>query len=185
MEYILSICIGLGLSAAAGFRVFVPLLVTNVAYLAGFAHPSQGFEWMASWVAFAVLATAAVVELAGYYLPWVDNLLDTIATPAAAIAGTLLMTSVLDNDYPVIRWGLGLILGGGSAGLIQAGTSLLRLGSTTTTGGLANPVVATVENILATTMAILSLVVPILIAIAAVGLLWWVARKLSRRRSVS
>ena len=95
--------------------------------------------------ALLLLGVATLVELGAYYVPWLDNALDTLAAPAAVVAGTLLSTSFLKIDSPILDWGLGLMLGGGSAGLIQAGTSLLRLGSTATTGGLGNPVIATTE----------------------------------------
>lgn len=185
IELFLSLCLGLGLSAACGFRVFVPLLVTNIAYLTGYAHPQVGFEWMSSWTAFGILATATVLEIGAYYIPWLDNLLDTIAMPTAFIAGTVLMTSLLDDGHPILRWGLGLILGGGSAGLIQAGTSVLRLGSTATTGGIGNPVVSTFENIFSILLAIFSLLLPILVAIGVVIFLWYVSKKLLTRKSNS
>ena len=147
MDLLLSLCIGLGLSACCGFRVFVPILVANVAALSGHYHFGHGFEWLATWTAFGVLATATVLEIGAYYIPWVDNLLDTIATPAAMIAGTILTTAFLSDDLdPMMKWAAGLIVGGGSAGLVQAGTSLLRFTSSTTTGGLGNPIVATAEN---------------------------------------
>ncbi|MCY7349525.1 MAG: DUF4126 domain-containing protein [Cytophagaceae bacterium] len=181
LELLLSLCLGLGLSACCGFRVFVPLLVTNVAYLTDYLTPNAGFEWMGGWVAFAVLATATVLEIAAYYIPIVDHFLDTVAAPAAFIAGTVLTTSLLKDDSPVLRWILGIIVGGGSAGLIQAGTSLLRLGSTATTGGLGNPVVATGENVFAGFFSVLALFLPVLVAVLAIGLLWFVGRRLVRR----
>jgi hypothetical protein len=181
MEFVLSLCLGLALAACCGFRVFVPLLVSNVAYLTGYLSPNAGFEWMAGWTAFAVLATATVLEIAAYYLPFVDHFLDVVATPAAFIAGTVLMTSLLDTADPTLRWALGLIVGGGSAGLIQAGTSLLRLGSTTTTGGLGNPVVATTENVFAGFFSVLGLFLPVLVAVLALGLLYFAGKRLARR----
>jgi hypothetical protein len=95
------------------------------------------------------------------------------------------MTSLLDNDHPVLRWGLGLILGGGSAGLIQAGTGLLRLGSTATTGGIANPVVATLENVVSVVLSVLSLIVPVLVAVGVVWLMIKVFQKLKNRPATS
>ena len=183
MEFAFSICLGLALAACCGFRVFVPLLVTNVAYLTGYLSPNTGFEWMAGWPAFAVLATATALEIAAYYIPVVDNVLDAVATPAAFIAGTVLMTSLVDGGDPILRWALGLIVGGGSAGLIQAGTGLLRLGSTATTGGLGNPVVATTENVFAGFFSVLGLFLPVLVAVLAVGLLVFVGKRLARRFS--
>lgn len=147
LDWIMSACIGVGLAACCGFRVFVPLLIASVATKLGLIGTMTGFEWLSGWPALLGLTVATVFEVGAYYIPWLDNLLDTVATPASIIAGTLLSTSFLHIDNPVIHWGLGLMLGGSSAGIVQAGTSLLRLGSTATTGGTANPVVATGENV--------------------------------------
>ncbi|KOA13883.1 membrane protein, partial [Acinetobacter baumannii] len=89
METILGLCIGVGLSAACGFRVFVPLLVMSIATMMGWFEPSKGFEWLALPSVCLALGVATVCEVAAYYIPWVDNALDTVATPAAMIAGTL------------------------------------------------------------------------------------------------
>jgi hypothetical protein len=182
MDYVLSLFLGIGLSASCGFRVFVPLLVANVASLSGYLPVNAGFEWMGSWVAFGVLVVATLMEIGAYYIPWLDNLLDSIALPIAFVAGTLLTTSVLGESSPLLRWVLGLIVGGGSAGVVQAGTSLIRLGSTATTGGLGNPVVATIENVLATVVAILTIWLPLIIGVLAVLFVIYLIRKISRRR---
>ncbi|MFT4033199.1 MAG: DUF4126 domain-containing protein [Siphonobacter sp.] len=182
MDYVILFCIGLALAACSGFRVFVPLLVANIAFLTGYLSPSAGMEWLATWTAFGILATATLVEIIGYYFPYVDHLLDSITTPASVIAGTLLMTSVLPNSEPVLKWALGLIVGGGSAGLIQAGTALLRVGSTATTAGFGNPVVATVENGFATIFSIVGLFFPVFVAVLVLGLLWFIVSRLSHLR---
>lgn len=179
MENILAICLGIGLSACCGFRVFVPLLAANLASMTGLYHFGSGFEWMGTWTAFAVFATATVGEIAAYYIPVIDNVLDTIATPMAVAAGTLLTTSYLGGDMsPVLKWGTGLMVGGGAAGIVQAGTSLLRLGSTTTTGGLANPVVSTAENTASVVFSALTLWIPVVIAIAAIIFMFYLVKKL-------
>jgi len=182
MDYVLSLFLGIGLSASCGFRVFVPLLVANVASLTGYLPVNAGFEWMGSWVAFGVLVVATLMEIGAYYIPWLDNLLDSIALPIAFVAGTLLTTSVLGESSPLLRWVLGLIVGGGSAGVVQAGTSLIRLGSTATTGGLGNPVVATIENVLATVFAILTIWLPLIIGVLAVLFVIYLTRKIAGRR---
>jgi hypothetical protein len=182
MDYILSLFLGIGLSASCGFRVFVPLLVANVASLTGYLPVNAGFEWMGSWVAFGVLFVATLMEIGAYYIPWLDNLLDSIALPVAFVAGTLLTTSVLGESSPLLRWVLGLIVGGGSAGVVQAGTSLIRLGSTATTGGLGNPVVATIENVLATVFAILTIWLPLIIGVLAILFVIFLIRKIVARR---
>lgn len=183
IDWIISACIGVGLAACCGFRVFVPLLVASVATKLGIIGTMQGFEWLGGWPALLGLTVATVFEIGAYYIPWLDNLLDTVATPASIVAGTLLSTSFLQIDNPLLHWGLGLMLGGGSAGIIQAGTSLLRLGSTATTGGVANPVVATGENVASIGLSLLTVLLP-LVAIILIGLvLIFALRRLLIRRS--
>lgn len=184
MELFLSICLGLGLSASCGFRVFLPMLAANVAAMNGWIHPGDNFEWLATWPAFLVLLTATVFEIAGYYIPFIDNLLDTIATPAAVIAGTLLTTSFVEIESPVLHWGLGLIIGGGTAGVVQAGTGLLRLLSSKTTAGIGNPVVSTAENVAAFGFSGLAIFLPVIAFLLVVLLVLWLLKRLfSMRKS--
>ncbi len=185
MDWFVSACLGVGLAACCGFRVFVPLLVAAVATKLGIIGASPTMAWLGSWPAIAGLTIATMLEGAAYYIPWLDNALDTLATPAAVIAGTLLGTSFLHIDNPVIHWGLGLMLGGSSAGLIQAGTSLLRLGSTATTGGLANPLVSTGENIASLLLSIVAVFVPVLAVLVIGGLLLWIVNRLLNRKQLA
>src|SRR5579859_1441024 len=117
MDTLLSVCIGIGLSAACGFRVFVPLLVMNIASLSGHLTLAHSFEWIGSYPALIAFSVATCVEIAGYYIPWVDHALDTIATPAAIVAGTLVTASVVSDMSPFLKWTLAAIAGGGAAGL--------------------------------------------------------------------
>lgn len=183
IDWIISACIGIGLAACCGFRVFVPLLVASVATKLGFIGTMTGFEWLSGWPALLGLSVATVFEIGAYYIPWLDNLLDTLATPASIIAGTLLSTSFLHIDNPVLHWGLGLMLGGSSAGIVQAGTSLLRLGSTATTGGVGNPVVATGENVASVGLSIVTLLLP-LVAVVIIGLvlIFIISQLVAKRR---
>lgn len=181
-DYFLSGALGLALAACSGFRVFVPLLAASLAYRTGVLEPSAGFAWLGSWAAVGVLGTATVAEILGYYFPVVDNVLDTLTTPASFVAGTVLMTAALPDLDPVLRWGLGVLVGGGTAGLVQSGTALLRAGSTATTAGLGNPVLATVENTLAVVGSALALLVPVLAAALGLGLVLYIASRLRRWR---
>jgi hypothetical protein len=99
-EIVAALALGIGLAASCGFRVFVPMLVASVAGYLGVLPVQEGFQWLASWPAIACFATATAAEIAAYYIPFVDNLLDSLTTPLAVGAGTLLLTSVLpvDND---------------------------------------------------------------------------------------
>ena len=171
MEMVSPILIGIALSATCGFRVFVPLLAVNIGarVMKADGEPrielADGFVWMGSDIALLIFLVASIVEIGGYYVPWIDNLLDSIASPAAVIAGTLITASVITGMEPWLQWVLGLIAGGGTAGAVQAATVVTRASSTVTTGGLGNPVVATVE----TSGAFLGSALGILAAPIAVG----------------
>src|SRR5262245_56242243 len=160
METLLSLCVGIGLSAACGFRVFVPLLVMSVAAHSGHLTLASGFEWIGSTPALIAFSSATVLEIAGYYVPWVDHLLDTMATPAAIVAGIVVTASCVTDVSPFLRWTLAAIAGGGAATVTQASTVLLRGGSTLATGGLGNPVFATAELGGSILVSLLSLVAP-------------------------
>ncbi len=182
METVLSVLVGLGLSAACGFRVFVPLLVAGVASRAGHLHLAEGFAWMGSDAALIALSVATVLEIVAYYVPWLDNFLDSVATPAAVVAGTLITASMITDTEPFLKWTLAAIAGGGLAGVVQVGTVVTRGASTATTGGLANPVVATAELGSSVAASLLSLVVPLVVVITVVGVVgfgsvWYVRRQ--------
>jgi hypothetical protein len=170
MDVALSICLGIGLAAACGFRVFVPLLGLSIASLAGHLELSSGFDWVGTWPALACLATATVLEIGAYYIPWLDNLLDSIATPAAVVAGTMVTASVVTDMSPMMKWSLALIAGGGTAGLIQSATVALRGTSSMATAGAGNWVVATGEWIASVVGTILSILLPVLGLLLAVVL---------------
>ncbi|MBS1518803.1 MAG: DUF4126 domain-containing protein [Bacteroidetes bacterium] len=179
MDIAFGILLGIGLSAAAGFRVFLPLLVTNIASLLGYVNLTGGFEWMGGWVAFAAFTAASVMEILAYYVPWLDNLLDTISGPMAMIAGTLLTASFLTEANPLLQWVLGIIVGGGTAGIVKAGASAARLTSSTTTGGIGNAAVATSENILSAATSILTFIIPFVTVFLVLIIIFYIIRKLS------
>lgn len=179
-ELALSIALGVGLAAAVGFRVFVPMLVLSVAAYSGHLHLSGGLEWLGTAPAVAMFAITAVLEILAYYVPGLDHLLDTIAAPAALIAGTVAAAAVITDLPPILRWSTAVIAGGGAAGLTQGLSSLLRVKSAMLTGGLANPVVSTGELGGAIGMSLLALASP-LIAVALVAVFCWYAVRIVRR----
>jgi len=181
METILGLCIGIGLSAACGFRVFVPLLVMSLASIMGWFEPMQGFEWLSMPSVCIALAIATVCEIAAYYIPWVDNALDTIATPAAMVAGTLTTMAVSSGEMSQFA----IIVGGGTAGAVQMSTVAVRGVSTATTGGVANPLVSTVEWVGAVLLSVLSLLVPVLVVIVGIILAIWAVRWFKRKKQQS
>ncbi|MEN3978547.1 DUF4126 domain-containing protein [Acinetobacter sp. CWB-B33] len=186
METILGLCIGIGLSAACGFRVFVPLLVMSMASLMGWFEPMKGFEWLAMPSVCIALGFATLCEITAYYIPWVDNALDTIATPAAMVAGTLTTMAVSSGEMSQFAsWAAAIIVGGGTATAVQMSTVAVRGLSTATTGGIANPVVSTGEWISAFLLSILSLIVPVLVVIVVLIMVVWGVRWLRRKKQES
>lgn len=164
----MSVCLGIGLSAACGFRVFVPLLVMSIAAMSGHLHLAHGFEWIATYPALVSFSVATCLEIGGYYIPWVDHLLDAIASPAAVVAGTVITASLVTDMSPFLKWTLAVIAGGGAAGMVQGATVLTRGLSTATTGGLGNPVVATLELLGAVVTSVAALVAPFFVAAVVV-----------------
>ena len=166
-QVLLGAALGLGLAAAVGFRVFVPFLLVAIAAKSGQVHLAGGFEWLGTDIALVMFGIAALLEVAAYFIPFFDHLLDTVAGPAAVIAGAVLMASTLVDMAPWLRWTVAIVAGGGTAGLLHGATSSLRLGSTATTGGLGNPAFATMETGASTALTILAMLVP-LVALALV-----------------
>jgi len=180
METLLGIPIGIGLSAACGFRVFVPLLVMNIASLTGHLHLGPGFEWMGSPYATVAFGTATLAEILAYYIPWLDHILDLIASPAAIIAGTVVTASMVLEMSPFLKWTLAIVAGGGAAAIVQGMTVALRTKSSALTAGMGNPLVATGELAGSVVTALLAVIVPILCLILVASLCIFVTWKIGR-----
>jgi hypothetical protein len=174
MELALGLVIGICLSAACGFRVFVPLLGMSIAALTGHVHPASGFEWIGTWPALIAFATATVVEVGTYYIPWVDNAMDALITPVAIAAGVIVTASLLGDVSPFLRWSLAVIAGGGVSGVVHAGTVAVRAMSSGTTGGGANFLVSTAELAGSILVTILAVLLPFLCLVAVV----WICYKM-------
>lgn len=183
METFLSVALGLGLAAACGFRVFVPLLVISAASHAGHLDIVDRFEWIGSTPVLITLVAATVLEIAAYYIPWVDNLLDSVASPAAVVAGVVASASVMTGMDPYLKWTLAVIAGGGIAGAVQIVTTGTRGASTLTTAGFGNPVVSTLEAGGSLVVSMVAIVAPLVAIGMIVLLLAFVSRRFVRRRS--
>ncbi|WP_375238021.1 DUF4126 domain-containing protein [Aurantibacter sp.] len=179
-ETLLSIFLGIGLAASVGFRVFVPLFALSLAAYFNVWELNSNWEWIGSASALITLGVATVFEIFAYYLPYLDNLLDSVAIPLAAIAGTAVMVSTVADLSPVFTWALAIIAGGGTAAAIAGTTGATRLASTATTGGIGNSVVATLETGTSVMMSIISLFIPVL-AILFVVLILFVIHKLYKK----
>jgi hypothetical protein len=178
---LLSVLLGVGLSAACGFRVFVPFLVLGIAARTGHVTLGGSFAWMATTPALIALALATVLEVGAYFIPWLDHALDVIATPAAVVAGVVMTASVVTGLDPMMKWSLALIAGGGIAGTVQALTVGTRKVSLLTTGGLGNPIVSALELVGSIVLAVMAIAVPLLTFAVIVWALFFGIRFIVRR----
>src|SRR3972149_10402368 len=181
MDALLSIYLGIGLSAACGFRIFIPPLILSIASLSGHLTLSPSFEWIGTYPALAAFGVASILEISAYYIPWLDNLLDTIAAPTAFIAGTVVMASTITDMSPFLKWTLAFMVGGGVAGTVQGFTSITRVASSATTGGLGNPVISTLEAGGSTALSVLSLTLPIVARVAVLCVLYSASKRVFRK----
>jgi uncharacterized protein DUF4126 len=178
-DFPMSIVLGVGLAAATGFRIFLPMLIVSIAAYAGHLPLDDSFVWLATPSALITLAAATLVEILAYYVPAVDNLLDTLAAPVALVAGIVVSAAVMTDVPPLVKWTAAVIAGGGVAGLTQGVTTILRAKSTILTGGVGNALISTAELGGALLVTLLALAAP-LVALAVVIFFLWLATRLIR-----
>jgi hypothetical protein len=181
LDTLISLMLGISLSAATGFRVFVPLLVMSAAAVLGHVDLPSDFDWIETDQALVLFAVASLLEIIGYYIPWFDHTLDIISTPAAIIAGTIVTASAApDQMNPLVQWTTALLVGGGAAGLTKGMSNIMRVISTAISGGLTNPVIATIELALALGLAVLAIAAPAVAMLVVIGLWTFAIRRIRR-----
>ncbi len=170
LDLLIEVMLGIGLSAAAGFRVFVPLLAVSIAAVLGHIDLPANLDWAETPEALVVFAIACFLEISGYYIPWFDHLLDIVATPAAIITGTIVTASLAPEMDPIAKWALALIAGGGTAGLMKSLMNILRIGSTASSGGLTNPILSTLELVAAIALSVFAITLPVVAGVVVLGM---------------
>ncbi len=152
----------------------------NLASLTGHLHLSPGFEWIGSHSTSIAFGTATLVEVLAYMIPWIDHILDLVASPAAIVAGIIATASVVMDLSPFLKWTLALIAGGGAAAIVQGVTVLLRTKSSALTAGTGNVFVSSLELIGSILTALLAIIVPIvcvaLILFLCIFVIWKAGR---------
>jgi hypothetical protein len=174
------IALGIGLAAATGFRVFLPLLIAGLAARFGYIPLSENFQWLAGTPALLMLGTAAAAEVLAYYIPGVDHALDVLASPATLVAGAVASAAVMTDLPPSVLWPVAIIGGSGIAGLTKGTAALFRAKSGLMTGGLANPAVSTVETVGATGLSLFAIALPVIALLLIVALVYWAVRRTGR-----
>ncbi len=171
LPYAISAFIGIGLAAATGFRVFLPMFAVSLASYLGWIPMNESFQWLSGLPTLITTGIAMIVEIMAYYIPYVDHLLDTLSIPLATIAGSVMFASQFADIGTFPQWALALIAGGGTAAAISSGFAGTRAASTATTGGFGNSVVATTETAGAGIMSILAMTAPIIAFIITIILI--------------
>lgn len=177
MEILISLCLGITLSAASGLRVFIPPLIMCLAALFGNLPLATNLQWIGTYPTLIVLSTAVVVEVLAYYVPGINNLLDLIELPTAIAVGSILTAATLGDLNPVLQWTLAILAGGSTAGVVETTTSVTRLAATTLTGGVGNPIFSTAEAVLSVLLTLLGLAIPLLAAGVVLLMIIWLIRK--------
>ncbi len=180
LDWFISLGLGLSLAACCGFRIFLPFFVASLAAKLGWYTPTGSFAWIGTNAALICFSVASLIEFLGYMIPYIDHLLDVAAGPIAMFAGAIMSASLFGmgdflNSAPTAKMVLGLLIGGGTAGAVQATTSLLRLGSTQLTGGLGNPLFAKAETLLALFISLVSFWIPAFVGFIVLVLLIWMS----------
>lgn len=176
MDFLLYILMGISLSSACGFRIFLPVLVSSLASRFGFLHLPADMSWASSNVAIIVLSAATALEILAYYIPIVDNFLDFISVPVSAIAGVAVMFSFSHVDNEILRWVIAAILGGSSAGIFSASMSIIRAFVTAFLAGFGNWIVSTFEWVFALILSVLAILAPVLSVILLIILLFLILK---------
>lgn len=187
MQIVLAVIVGVSLAAACGFRVFVPLLVLSIAAHASAVNLGPSLAWLGSTPAIIAFGVASVVEVVAYKVPWLDHALDTIASPAAVIAGSIVAASQLgaiSGIDPLLQWSAAIIAGGGAAAAVQATSVSTRAASTVTTAGFANPFISAFQSVMSLVTSVLAVLSPFVAALFFVvffAALLWAANRFIRR----
>lgn len=179
-QSIISVLIGISLAASAGFRIFVPLLISSIAFKMGWITPIESLQWLGTTSAVIIFGVAALFESLAFMIPWLDHAFDVIAAPLATVAGMVLASAVMKDMPTSMQVGLGIVAGGGVAGMVHGANSLMRLGSTKFTGGLGNPLFAKIETLISGIGSILAIFIPIVVILMLIGFFWfvyWVLKK--------
>jgi len=168
LDTLIALMLAISLSAAAGFRVFVPLLALSAAAVIGHIDLPSNFDWIETQPALILFAAACLLEIGGYYIPWIDHTLDLVSTPAAIIAGTVMTASLAPEMNPLVQWTLALAAGGGTAGITKGLMNIFRGTSTIASGGIANPIFSTLELIAAAILSVFAVTLPLVAGLAVI-----------------
>jgi Domain of unknown function (DUF4126) len=179
----LSIATGIALAAAAGFRAFVPLFAAGLAIYYGYVEAAPGFAWLGEPVVLVALAIATVTEIAAYYIPGIDHVLDVIGSPVAVAAGIVVAAGVMVGLPDWVRWFAAIGIGGAVTTTGHALTAIGRAKTGAISGGLGNPLFATGELAGSLLLATFALLLPFIALVLVLAIIAIVVLRRRRRRN--
>lgn len=182
IENLPTVALGIALAACAGFRAWLPLFLAGSVARLGWLDLGPGFQFLSSNRALVLFGVATILELLGDKVPAVDHALDVIGTPLRPAVGALLAASVMGfATDPLTALALGVAVGAPAALVPHAAKSALRVASTALTGGLANPLLSVLEDVITVVMFALAVLVPVLVVLLVALAGGWAVRRLSSR----
>ena len=177
-----AVALGIGLAACAGLRAWLPLLLTGALARTGVIEIGPSFAFIGSDRALILFGLASAIEILADKIPAVDHALDVVGTVLRPLAATVLAASVFGSFAdPVTAVALGAAVGAPTALVPHAGKSLLRAASSAFTGGLANPVLSILEDLIALALFVLAVLLPVLAGALVLLTAWLIARRWRRR----
>jgi hypothetical protein len=185
VPFVSAVGLGIALAAIAGLRAWMPLLLAGILSRADVFQLGSSFSFLSSTPALIAFGIATAIEILGDKIPTVDHALDAIGTVLRPAAGALLASAAIGAvTDPLVATALGAAVGIPSAIVPHAAKATLRAASTVLTAGLANPILSTLEDLLALALIVLAALLPaavvLLLAVTALLLL----RRLVRHRPV-
>ncbi len=184
IAFVASLILGVSLAAACGLRAFLPLFVAGMAARLGFVDLGEAFQWLCATPCLLALGVGVVVELLADKVPFLNHLLDLIATPVRTGAGMLVVAATLVDVPTWIVALLALIVGGGIALTVHLARAGMRVTSTAASAGAATPAVSLLEDVVAAVVAVCSVVFwlfAIVVAVAASFLAFTTAKAIWQR----
>ena len=179
----LELLTGSGLATAAGLNAYVPLLIVggaNALWPSVISLPN-GWQWLSNPWVIAVLAVLLVIEVVADKVPALDTVNDVVQTVVRPTAGGLAFGSVSGATTAAVKdpstllsnnqW-IPIVIGVVIALLVHGGKMAVRPLANAATGGVAAPVMSTVEDMTSVGLSFIALIIPVLVVLVLIGLIW-------------
>jgi len=188
MNGVSSVLAAFGLSASAGLNAYIPLLIVSLmARFTNWVTLSEPWDAMSSWWVIGALSILTMIEFFADKFPAVNHVNDAVQSFVRPAAGAVLFaasTGAATQIHPIVAIIAGLVV----AGSVHATKSLaIRPAVTATTAGAGNVPISILEDVVATVLSILAVVVPVLIAaliiVITAFVVWWLWRRANQTQT--